>query len=77
MKTLLRSIAGVAVILLLSIFAMMVGGLWLESWDVHPLTLPVHYFIAPLIYLAIYWRGFARLKKSFYRDVFPTVSCPS
>ncbi|MFT3942558.1 MAG: type II CAAX endopeptidase family protein [Ancrocorticia sp.] len=76
MKTLLRSIADVAVILLLSIVAMMAGGLWLESWDVHPLALPVHYFIAPLVYLAIYWRGFAHLKKRFYRDAFPTVSFP-
>ena len=56
MKRLWLSIRDIGAILLLTILSMVVGGVWLQS-------LPMHYFLAPLIEFMIFWPGFVFLKK--------------
>lgn len=63
MKKLWLSIRDIGAILLLTILSMVVGGVWLQSWEVNRWALPLHYFLAPLIEFMIFWPGFVFLKK--------------
>lgn len=63
MKRLWLSIRDIGAILLLTILSMVVGGVWLQSWEVNRWVLPMHYFLAPFIEFMIFWPGFVFLKK--------------
>lgn len=76
MKRLWLSIRDIGTILLLTILSMVVGGVWLQSWEVNRWVLPMHYFLAPLIEFMIFWPGFVFLKKRLYHDEFQTIKFP-
>ena len=76
MKRLWLSIRDIGTILLLTILSMVVGGVWLQSWEVNRWVLPMHYFLAPLIEFMIFCPGFVFLKKRLYHDEFQTIKFP-
>lgn len=66
----------IILILLLTIFSMMVGGFWLNSWEVNKFVLPLHYFCSPIIELIVFLFGFKLLKKKIYHDEYSSVKFP-
>ncbi len=67
MKKILKTAGDVAVILAATVFAMMFGGIWLDSWEFNKYALPIHYFIAPFIYLAVFLLESKLLFKKLYK----------
>ena len=76
MKKFLLCVRDVFLILLLTLVSMMVGGIWLDSWEINNIALPLHYFFAPIIYLILFLVGFRCIKGKVFHDSFRAVSFP-
>lgn len=76
MKRFCSTFKDIILILLLTIFSMMIGGFWLDSWEVNEFVLPLHYFCSPIIELIVFLFGFKLLKKKIYHDEYSSVEFP-
>lgn len=76
MKNFLLTVRDILLILFLTLFSMIVSGLWLPAWEINAFMLPLHYLLAPAIQLAIFIPGFHFLKKRLFHDSYDTISWP-
>lgn len=54
----------------------MIGGIWLDSWEVNKFVFPLHFLIGPIIQLVVFLLGFHLLKRKIFCDEFETVVFP-
>lgn len=76
MKRFTQTFRDVLVILLLAIVGLMIGGIWLDSWEINRFVLPMHFFFGPIIEFTVFCFGFRLLKRKFMYDENETVFFP-
>lgn len=76
MKRLIRTTVDILTILVFMVLCMMFSSVWIKSWNVNQIALPLHYLIAPFIELILFFWGFRFLKKRVFHDQFTSVFFP-
>lgn len=76
MRNFLHTFRDILLILLCNIIGLMLGGIWLDSWEVNQFVLPLHFLLGPMIQLVIFLLGFHLLKRKVFYDKFETISFP-
>lgn len=64
----IQTLKDILLILIWTVISMMFGGIWLDSWEINKIVLPLHYFIGPFIYLIVFLLGSRFLQKKVYHS---------
>lgn len=67
MKRIFKITLQILAILLFVLLCQIVGGFWIDAWEINKIALPLHYFIAPIIYFLLFFAGFKYIQNHFLK----------
>ncbi|MCC8046026.1 MAG: CPBP family intramembrane metalloprotease [Clostridiales bacterium] len=69
MKRVLKIALQILAILLFVILCQLPGGIWVDSWEINKIALPLHYFVASIVYFVLFFFGFKYIRNHFFKDI--------
>ncbi|MCD7956690.1 MAG: CPBP family intramembrane metalloprotease [Lachnospiraceae bacterium] len=69
MKRVLKIALQILAILLFVILCQLPGGIWVDSWEINKIALPLHYLVASIVYFVLFFFGFKYIRNHFFKDI--------
>ncbi|MCC8050120.1 MAG: CPBP family intramembrane metalloprotease [Clostridiales bacterium] len=69
MKRILKIALQILAILLFVILCQLPGGIWMDSWEITKIALPLHYLVASIVYFLLFFLGFKYIRNRFFKDI--------
>lgn len=69
MKQILKIALQILALLLFVILCQLPGGIWMDSWEINKIALPLHYLVASIVYFVLFFLGFKYIRKRFFKDI--------
>ena len=69
MKRFFKIVLQILAILLFVILCQLPGGIWIDSWEINKIALPLHYLVASIVYFVLFFLGFKYIRNHFFKDI--------